>query len=175
MKCTFSLKDKSHGLKMKEREQKKGSMAKSDYKSELEKRNSVMMWLAVTMSALSLLIATASYLRADSQPKMSVEREWQDVNATTQRQLAQLRAQLQLERLRAQVETQDIVENTEVQINTLRRDIEVAFEGLSVDVEASLNQLEQQLRANSTDALLTIESLLAEVRRDVRSDEGNEQ
>ncbi len=174
MRCIVRHKDKSQRLKMEEREQKKGNMAKSDYKSELEKRNSIMMWLAVIMSALSLLIATASYLRTDSQPQLSVEREWQDVNATTQRQLAQLRAQLQLERLRAQVETQDVVENTEVQISALRRDIEVAFEGLSLDVESSLNQLEQQLRANSTDALLTIESLLVEVRRDVRSDEGNE-
>lgn len=140
--------------------------------------NSTLGWIAVVLSVLALFLAWSAYNRTGTDVRTQVMRTGEQAYDASREGLDSLQAQVRLQELRADLASGVELENAEETVATVRQDLARAYQNSTEvtqeqwqEVQRDLDQLEDQLRNGSADALQTVEGLIERTQRDLRTDE----
>jgi hypothetical protein len=149
-------------------------------------QGSIVAVLALVVAGIALIFALAAYDRSGREAReaapvrtQAAAEEADDGEADGQ-SVARARAESRLAALEARLAAQEGLAEAAEETRAVRADLQEAYQDASEEargewreLDGQLERLEAQLREESADALLTLQNLLARLRRDVATDDND--
>ncbi len=138
----------------------------------------IVAWTALIISLLSLILAWSAFNRSGQDLSSEVAEDLRMARLELQQDLAIVEARADLLALRAQIEAEEQYAETRAEVAEVRNDLRIAYLNAETEVQqewremdAALEDLENNLRDESADAVGSLTNALDAIERDIRTDE----
>lgn len=143
---------------------------------------SLLVWIPTIVSVIALIVAIAAYNKTGQTLRASVTsevtEETQDAVQMAEIAAARANARADLILLRTQLAAGEVQEDVGSNITAIRKNLAQAYKDTSdiaqkqwQELDMQFEQLENETREESANALDTLEGLISNLEKDVRSDE----
>ncbi len=124
---------------------------------------------ALIVSVIAILVAVEAYNRTGRNITNEAGSIFGEAQQNIEETINTLDIQRKLIQIESDIQNNDVTDETRNLLSEIRQ--EARELNIDPSVEFQLNQLEQQLRNGSAEALATIENILAALRKEIQSDE----
>lgn len=135
-------------------------------------------WIALGLAGIALIFSVIAFNRSGTNLSTVVTEQTEDAVTAAQIVAARAEARADLIALRTRVAAGEAGEEIAQEVAETRTELAQAYENASEaaqmqwqEIDAQFEALEQQTRESSASALDTIEGLISDLERDVRTDE----
>jgi len=150
----------------------------ADERSTYETRQTMVGWMALLLSIISLILAWAAYNRAGRDLGQQAVDQTVNVQQEIRQQVAIAEARARLSILQGRINAGLNREEAAREVTSIRNDLRDTFQNVTGEARANwqridtdLGRLETGVRQGSADALQTLENVVRELKNAVSTDE----
>lgn len=151
-------------------------MAKSE--NETVRSNSMMVWSTFIIAIVALIVSLLAFNRTARIDKQSNLVNLQKEVQTIREEQVIEQAQDRLTEIREQINNTGNFDDAQKGVAQVRRDVRQSFTNATEatketwnDLDKELEQIEQQLRDGSADALNSLDNFITKLKNEIRTDE----